>query len=226
MRERVYMTLKNHNQQDEDNLNKYHHVEPRHAVPRRKSIRLRGYDYSQAGAYFVTICTQNRACLFGEIVDGEMNLNEYGCIVMDEWIKTTEIRNEIELDEFIVMPNHFHAIVVITCRGTARRAPTKGRAPTMERFGKPVAGSLPTIIRAFKSAVTKRINEARRSSGTKLWQRNFWEHIVRNENELNRIRQYIKNNPKMWAIDKLNAARGNMVMESSAPYGKQHIWMV
>jgi len=88
----------------------------------RRSIRLRGYDYSCAGMYFVTICTQTRVCLFGEIVDGEMWLNEYGCIVANEWIKTPEIRDEIELDEFVIMPNHFHGIVVVVCRGTARRA--------------------------------------------------------------------------------------------------------
>jgi len=134
-------------------------------------------------------------------------LNPLGRIVADEWIKTADIRNEIELDEWVVMPNHFHGIVWIrqtdgtsdtVCRGTARRA------PTVEQFGKSVAGSLPTIIRAFKSAVTKRINESRNTPGAGLWQRNYWEHIVRNENELNRIRQYIIDNPKNWETDREN----------------------
>jgi putative transposase len=146
-------------------------------IYRRKSLRLKGYNYKQAGAYFVSICTLNRACLFGNIISEEMVLNDAGRIVADEWIKTVEIRNNIELDEWVVMPNHFHGILVINeCRGTARRA------PTVEEFGKPVPGSIPTIIRSFKSAVTKRINELRNSPGEKVWQRNYYEHIIRNEN--------------------------------------------
>lgn len=97
----------------------------------RRSIRLKGYDYSQAGAYFITICTQSRECLFGEIMDREMRLNEAGKIVADEWIKSAEIRNEIELDTWVVMPNHFHGIVIVAGgRGTARRAPTTIREPS------------------------------------------------------------------------------------------------
>jgi putative transposase len=170
------------------------------SVPQRnrRSIRLRGYDYSRAGAYFVTICTQNRECLFGEIMNGEMRLNDAGRIVVDEWLKTAEIRAEIELDEWVVMPNHFHGkLVIADRRGTARRA------PTVEQFGRPVSGSIPTIIRSFKSAVTKRINDLRLTPGAKLWQRNYWEHIVRNEPELNRIREYIHNNPAQWKSDQL-----------------------
>lgn len=192
----------------------------------RRSIRLKGYDYSRAGAYFVTICVQNRACLFGDIVDGEMVLNPSGQIVADEWIKTAEIRNEIELDEWVVMPNHFHGIVWIRhgggttgdCRGTARRA------PTVEQFGKPVAGSLPTIVRAFKSAVTKRINQTRKTPGMTLWQRNYWEHIVRNDHELNRIRQYIINNPANWQYDRENShiiPDNNTIRESCLSYGEK-----
>jgi len=165
----------------------------------RRSIRLRGYDYTRAGEYFITICTRDRMCLFGDIVDGEIALNEYGKIVADEWIKTAEIRDEIALDEWIVMPNHFHGIFVICDRrGTARRA------PTMERFGQPVAGSVSTIIRSFKSAVTKRINETRQTPGVKLWQRNYYEYVIRNEDELNRIREYIIGNPAKWDLDREN----------------------
>ncbi|NCC26025.1 MAG: transposase [Deltaproteobacteria bacterium] len=189
----------------------------------RRSIRLQGYDYSQAGAYFVTICTQNRECLFGEIENGEMRLNDAGRMVADEWLKTAEIRDEIELDEWVVMPNHFHGIVVVTaCRGTARRA------PTMERFGQPIVGSVPTIIRSFKSAVTKHINELRQTPGMKLWQRNYWEHIVRNEPELNRIREYIHNNPAQWEMDKLyghGAPCPNEIREPIAEYGLE-AWMI
>ncbi len=164
----------------------------------RRSIRLRGYDYSQAGAYFVTVCVQGRECLFENVVGGKMRLNEYGHIVAGEWTKTAEMRDEIELDEFVVMPNHFHGIVIVVCRGTARRA------PTVERFGKPVSGSIPTITRSFKSAVTKRINEMRRTPGVKLWQRNYYEHTIRDEPELNRIRKYIADNPAKWETDREN----------------------
>jgi len=168
---------------------------------RRRSIRLQGYDYSRAGAYFLTICVQGRECIFGEIVDGEMVLNEYGKIVRDEWIKTGEIRNEIELDEWVVMPNHFHAIVMIP-RGDRPVAPTTATvAPATMALPGSRPQSIGSLMSGFKSAVTKRINELRNHPGMKLWQRNYYDHIIRNENELNRIRQYIINNPLNWEID-------------------------
>lgn len=176
------------------------HHRPFDAAHGRRSIRLRGYDYSQEGAYFITLNTRNRECLFGDITDGEMLLNGFGEIVANEWIKTGEIRDEIELDAWVVMPNHFHGLVIIR-RGTARRA------PTMEQFGKPVSGSIPTIVRSFKSAVTKRINEIRKTPGAKLWQRNYYEHIIRNEKSLENIRNYIINNPAKWDEDENNLLR-------------------
>ena len=172
-------------------------------IHHRRSIRLKGYDYSQAGAYFVTVCTQNRECLFGEVIDGEMVLNDIGKIVAGEWMKTGAIRNNVALDKWVVMPNHFHGILVVDDgRGTAHRA------PTVEQFGQPVSGSIPTIIRSFKSAVTKRINEIRKTPGEKLWQRNYYERIIRNENELNHIREYIANNPMKWKLDRGNPDKG------------------
>jgi REP element-mobilizing transposase RayT len=171
--------------------NTYHH--------RRYSIRLPGYDYSQNGAYFVTLCTQGRECLFGDIIDGAMRLNEIGELVEEEWRKTAIIRNEIELDEWVIMPNHIHGILIISQgRGTARRA------PTFEQFGKPVPGSIPTVIRSFKSAVTKRSNIMRGTSGVRLWQRNYYEIVIRNEDELNHIRRYIIENPTNWNTDREN----------------------
>nr|VFK56562.1 MAG: Transposase IS200 like [Candidatus Kentron sp. TUN] len=100
------------------------------------------------------------------------------------------------------MPNHFHGIVMITDGDVARRG-TARRAPTMEQFGRPASGSVPTIIRSFKSAVTKRINQSRKTPGMRLWQRNYWEHIVRDEPELLHIREYIRNNPIHWKTDRL-----------------------
>jgi len=120
--------------------------------------------------------------------------------VRDEWNKTQQIRPEIELDQFIIMPNHFHGIVwIVDGRGTARRAPTG--EPTCEQFGKPVAGSIPTIVRAFKSAVTRQINLYRNTPGAPVWQRNYYERVIRNEAEMNAVREYIANNPQQWALD-------------------------
>ncbi|MFZ0612076.1 MAG: hypothetical protein WAM73_07560 [Desulfobacterales bacterium] len=119
---------------------------------RRRSIRLRGYDYSRAGAYFVTICTRNQECLFGDIADEKMQLNGAGHAAAQCWHVIPDHFPYAELDAFVVMPSHIHGIVVIANgRGTACRA------PTMEQFGRPVSGSIPTVIRSFKSAATKRL---------------------------------------------------------------------
>ena len=161
----------------------------------RRSVRLKGHDYAQPGAYFVTVCTRERECLLGEVADGEIRLNEHGMAVREEWLRTAQLRETVELDAFTIMPNHMHGIIVITNgRGTARRAPT-------ERFGKPVANSIPTIMRAFKSASTKRINEMRYTPGTPVWQRNCHEHVIRNDDELKVIRQYTLSNPANWTAD-------------------------
>jgi len=167
----------------------------------RRSIRLPGYDYTQEGFYFVTICTYKHKCLFGKIKDGKIYLNKYGEIVKDEWIKTEKIRKNIKIDKFVIMPNHIHGIIIINCvpficRGTLQRAPTH------EEFGKPVSNSIPTIIRGFKSAVTNRINRIRKSPGISVWQRNYYEHIIRNEKDYLRIVEYIQNNPLKWEWDK------------------------
>ncbi len=171
----------------------------------RRSLRLKGYDYSQEGAYYVTIVTQHHLCLFGDAVNGAMRLNELGRALEDEWLKTAEIRQNIQLDYFMVMPNHFHAVVFITRnvvgRGTLQRAPTEN---TREQFGKPIYGSLASIVRAFKAVTTKRVNDIRGTQGAPVWQRGYYEHIVRNERELQRIRAYIVNNPANWQLDQEN----------------------
>jgi len=166
----------------------------------RRSIRLKEYDYSKSGAYFVTICTQNRECIFGEIADGQMILNDAGQIVQIVWDEIPKHIDHVELDQFAIMPNHIHGIIVLHdgCRGTACCA------PTYQRFGTLIAGSLPTIIRSFKSAITKRINESHKTTGQKMWQRNYYEHVIRNEDELNEIRQYIIDNPVKWDTDEEN----------------------
>ena len=174
-------------------------------IHHRRSIRLKGYDYSQNGAYFITLCAQDRKPIFGKIVDGEMQLNQFGVIARDEWLKTAEMRKNIEMDEFSIMPNHMHGIIVIDARtGTVHRAPTN--APTVEKFGKPTSNTIPTIIRGFKSAVTKQINTIQINAGVynlpeRIWQKNYYEHVIRNEASLNKIREYIMSNPLNWKED-------------------------
>jgi REP element-mobilizing transposase RayT len=165
---------------------------------------LKGYDYTQPGAYIVTLCTQDRACLFGGISDGEMRLNAIGRIVADEWVKTAEIRDAIDLDAWVVMPNHFHGILFIvgSCRGDRPVAPTKSAASTG-----PESRSVGAVIAGFKSAATKRINMLRGTPGTPVWQRNYHEHIIRDEESLGRIRGYILANPSRWAADSDNPFR-------------------
>jgi REP element-mobilizing transposase RayT len=190
----------------------------------RRSIRLPGYDYSQPGEYFITICTYQRQRLFGQIVNDQMRLNALGLVVLDVWKKTPILRREIELGSFVIMPNHFHAIVHILdaeempnadvmvedentlicgCRGTARRAPTDD-GNKFEKFGKPVSGSIPTVVRAFKSAVTKQINQIRNAPVAPIWQRNYYEHIIQTDREYLAIEAYIENNPANWLVDKEN----------------------
>lgn len=170
-------------------------------IHHRRSIRLKEYDYTQSGAYFVTIVTHEHEPLFGEIVDGVMNLNAWGEIARHEWFKTAELRPNIELyeDEFVVMPNHTHGIIWTNDDvGAERRS-----APTDAEIPHVTAGSLGAVVRAYKSAVTYAINAARQTRGMVVWQRNYYERIVRNDVGLNRIRKYIADNPLKWADDDL-----------------------
>ena len=164
----------------------------------RRSIRLRGYDYTQAVAYFVTMVAFRRAYIFGGIVDGEMQANIAGAVVLEEWLRSSEIRRELELDAFVVMPNHVHAIVIM--RGVGAH----GRAPLLPVSPDRPPRSLGSFVAGFKSAATKRINTIRGTPGLPVWQRNYYEHVVRDEDDLGRIRQYILENPPRWAEDPEN----------------------
>ncbi|HES59916.1 MAG TPA: hypothetical protein ENO18_05735 [Caldithrix sp.] len=135
------------------------------------------------------------------MVNGQIILNKFGNIVDKEWKKTETLRSNIKLDEYVIMPNHLHGIIQIKrnegdCRGAMRRT------PTTEQYGKLVSNSIPTIIRSFKAAVTKQINEIKQSPGERFWQKNYWEHVIRNEQDLHRICNYIINNPLKWPSDK------------------------
>ena len=161
----------------------------------RRSIRLKGYDYSQSGAYFVTIVTYHRDPLFGGIIDGEMILNNLGKIADECWRAIPEHFPFVELGTFVIMPNHVHGIIVIR-RGTIYRAPTQ------EQFQKPVEGSIPTIIRTYKAAVTRRIGRELNTTG--IWQQNYFEHIIRNEKDLQSKTDYIIANLSLWDEDENN----------------------
>ena len=190
-----------------------------HNKNRRRSIRLKGYDYSQAGAYFVTIVAWQRECLFGDVVDGVMNLNRHGHIVRDAWFDLKNHYRHVELGEFVIMPNHVHGIIVLIDDGRggsfasgrtnspdispagADNLPTNQTRPYVNP--KPRHG-LPEIVRAFKSFSAKRINRLRRTDGIPVWQRNYYEHIIRNEREMDNITQYIETNPLRWDEDDEN----------------------
>ncbi len=187
-------------------------------IHHRRSIRLQGYDYSRPGYYFITLCCSFRECLFGEIKDNEMVLNNFGRIAHNEWIQSARIRFEIELDVFVIMPNHFHAIVKICDnsdrgdrldddgRGDRPVAPmmvgATGRSPLRDRRG-PNPKSIGSLMAGYKSSVTKRINQLRRKPGEHVWQRDYFEHIIRDEKSLFKIRQYILDNPRNWHKDEL-----------------------
>jgi putative transposase len=156
---------------------------------------LEHYDYAMAGAYFVTVCVQGRRCLFGEIKDTEMRLNRFGEIVDACWDDLPRHYGRVELDAFVVMPNHVHGIVVLTDVGAGLKP---ARTPVGPDHG------LSEIVRAFKTFSSRRINALRGSSGTPVWQRGFYEHVIRNNADLQRIRQYITDNPLRWALDPEN----------------------
>jgi len=172
----------------------------------RRSIRLKGYDYTQAGAYFVTICTKDRACLFGDVADGVMRLNQMGHIVRQCWLAIPDHFPHVLLDEFVVMPNHVHGILVIMPThdvGATHASPLQNDdTPTRPRGPQP--RSVASIVGSFKSAAAKRINEHRGTPGAPIWQRNYYEHIIRDDESLNLIRNYIADNPLRWQIDAEN----------------------
>lgn len=167
-------------------------------IHHRKSSRLRHYDYSQPGAYFITICTRNRACLLGEIIDRKIVLNDAGKIPKQYWLEMPDHFPNVVLGEYIIMPNHMHGIIVLSDNVGARHAMHLQQA---EQFGNPTRQSIPTIIRSFKSAVTNHINQIYHIQGASVWQNNYYEHIIRNEIELNKTREYIVCNPINWTID-------------------------
>ena len=178
---------------------------PKHPhLPRRKSIRLQDYNYAWPGAYFVTIVTNGRRTLFGNVIDGEMRLNGMGKLMVEGWEWLAVRYPYVQLDEYVIMPNHLHGIIVLDDRATggSRTAPTGSgdslRVNTARR--KPLG----RLIGAFKTVTTKKVNLANGTPGQTLWQRNYYERVIRDDAELDRARKYIVNNPLQWELDREN----------------------
>lgn len=220
---------------------------------RINSYRLKGHDYSQPGFYFLTICTSDRKNLFGEIADCQMRLNMAGKFAERCWQEIPKHFSTVGLDEFVIMPNHVHGLIIINHENTTpvevqhtstpvevQYAPTPVEVQYIEplrnvnfqRNVKPkqkagyqhvIPGSVGAIIRCFKSAVTRCFHE--NTQIKTVWQRNFYDHIVRDESELNRIRLYIQQNPSKWLSDRQNKNRLKIVRETESIY-QNEIWMI
>ncbi len=159
----------------------------------RKKTRLQNYDYSQNGMYFITICTKDKKCFFGEIVNDKMVLNNFGKIVKNIWLELPSHNNNISIDEFIIMPNHIHGIIEIINVGDRHVCPLHLRHTQI----------LPKVVGGFKAAITKKFNQLFPENNFK-WQRSFYDHIIRKDESLNKIREYIMINPQQWHKDKNN----------------------
>ncbi|MCX6000063.1 MAG: transposase [Chloroflexi bacterium] len=176
---------------------------------RRRSVRLKGYDYSQAGVYFVTVCAYGRRCLFGIIFGGQVVLTRHGEVVQTCWEDIPAHFAEAELDVFVVMPNHMHGIVVLAGGQHCRPVGARHAVPEMAgSFGRPMPGSLSSVLRSFKSASAKRANELCRTPSAPIWQRSYYEHVIRDDSELARVREYITTNPLQWDLDRENTGKG------------------
>ncbi len=171
---------------------------------RIESTRLKNWDYSNDGYYFITICTQNRNHFFGEIMDSKMQLNGIGKLAKKFWLQIPLQFDYAVLDSYVIMPNHVHGIVVIdnndNCRGVINHASTGG---VTKHHNPMLHNNVSRIIRWYKGRTTF---ESRKINTEFGWQSRFYDHIVRNEKSLNRIKEYIKNNPKMWHRDRNNNA--------------------
>lgn len=170
--------------------------------------RLKGFDYAQVGAYFITVCTYQRECLLGNVIDGAMILDFPGEQVFEAWHGLPDHYPHVRLDAFVIMPNHVHGIVVLSGDRVAaglKPAATKRHA-------------LPEVVRGFKTFSSRRTNAWRQTAGTHVWQRNYHEHVIRSERELDKIRQYIATNPLRWALDRENPQRTGLSDEEDTVF--------
>lgn len=161
----------------------------------RRSIRLKGFDYTVSGAYFITICTYERECWLGDVIDETFHPSQYGDVVDVAWKDLPSHYSTIELDAFVVMPNHVHGIILL---GDSVGAGFKPAPTGVKRL------PLSEVVRGFKTFSARRVIELRSTPGNRVWQRIYYEHIIRDEASLNPIRQYIISNPEQWALDHEN----------------------
>jgi REP element-mobilizing transposase RayT len=166
---------------------------------RRKHLRLPDFDYARAGGYFVTICVKDKEQVLGNVVSEQTQLSSLGKVTQDVWNGLPKRYGNIKLDEFVIMPNHFHGIVWILGESSHMGSGGEGLRPSPTNANKPIG--LPEIIRAFKSFSSREINKYRKTQGSQFWQRGYHEHILRNEDDLYQHRAYIQNNPLKWALD-------------------------
>ena len=182
----------------------------------RRSIRLKGYDYSQEGIYFITVCTYDRKCLLGKIENGKMEINIAGQIVEKWWKKLQNKFQNTNIDKYIIMPNHFHGIITIN-----RKYVGADLCVCPNNKGEHIGSPLHKMIQWFKTMTTNDYIRCVKHNELppfhrKFWQRNYYEHVIRNENELDKIREYIQNNSLKWCLDRENRERtGNDALENS-----------
>jgi REP element-mobilizing transposase RayT len=172
---------------------------------------MRTHDYATAGVYFVTICTHGKRCILGRIIDDRAVLSRIGVIAHECWRAISEHSTGVDLDAYVVMPNHIHGLIVLPRAPRARHAvPLQDNsvlAPARS-FGSPQSRELPTVVRSFKSACTRRVNQMQGTAGEPLWQRGYHEHVVRGSDDLEQLRRYIAENPLNWALDRENPQFG------------------
>lgn len=199
----------------------------------RRSIRLKGYDYSSPGYYFITLCIHDRWIrMFGDVDNGKMVLNDCG-IIANEWIGKLSGRFiDAMVELYVIMPNHIHLILrivpesicpVVAIHELPLQLPQRIDNKTYHKNRRVM--TVPKIIGYYRMNTGKHINTIRKTSGNPVWQRNYWEHIIRDENEHFRIRQYIVENPLNWDLDQLNGGGGNRVLEPAIPYGEE-LWKI
>jgi REP element-mobilizing transposase RayT len=183
-------------------------MEDRGGLPKRASLRLPSWDYSSPAWYFVTICTKHHKRILGDILDGVVQLSVFGRIAHQEWLRSAHVRTELALDAFVIMPNHIHGIVCIqssvkVANKSSSSEKSRARATSRSPLRKPglPSRSLGSLVAGFKVAATKRINSLRSSPGKSVWQRGYYDHVIRDDHDLVRIREYIESNPQKWEED-------------------------
>ncbi len=174
--------------------------------PSRRSVRLPGFDYSKVGMYFLTICAAERRSIFGEIRGNDATLGPIGRVVQTCWIEIPKHFPTVKIETYVVMPNHIHGILTIQSEWPDANRQEK-TAPAVESFGRPTPKSIPTIVRSFKSAASKRVRESGLAGGESIWQRGYYEHVLRNTREYVEATNYILQNPARWANDEDNLNR-------------------